>query len=122
MQINPTGPLTFWVLITFIATAAVVGIPLLMTIRSDRRAVRKNQEQDIAALVAPWIAAVVKVHNDEQFVHPAALARYALLSEIGSLRTMIETNEQQRREDVRLFREDMKELKQNVARAVGKDG
>lgn len=128
---NPNTPVTVWILVTMVATAVTVGVPLLIGLLSFKRAAREGREKDVATLVTPIIAALIKLHNEETYAHPVALARYATLdtfnaalrelrSEIGSVRTLIESNEQHRKDDVERFREDFGDLKKNVARAVGK--
>lgn len=132
-MIDPTAPLTAWVLLSAGLGAAVVGVPLLLGLLSYRRASREGQVKDITALVGPVIAAQIKEHNEELYAHPAALARYTtmeifnaalreLRSEISGLKTTIEANEVQRREDVKTFREDFRDLKANVSRAIGDKG
>ena len=142
MQLDPNLPVTTWVLITFVGTVLVVGLPLLLGLLNYRRASREGQQKDIAALVTPIITALVKVHNEETYAHPVALARYvtteqfngalnSLREGLNSLRSTVEANEQQRKEDVKEFREDFRksaertsqdfrDLKANVSRAIGK--
>lgn len=128
---NPNAPLTLWIALTFVVTVVTTGVPLLLGMLSYRRAARTGAQQDIAALVGPIIAAAIKEHNNEEYVHPAALTRYTtmesfnsevrqLRSDISGLRSVIDANEQRRAEDVKLFRDDMRELKSNLARAIGR--
>jgi hypothetical protein len=146
--VNPNSPLTMWLLLTALAGAVVVGLPLLLLVLKYRADSRQGQDRDVTALVSPLIQGFVKIHNDELYAHSIALARFVTVEsfttsiagvraeirvEFEGLRSIMTANEARRREDmqtlreerktdVELLRSDFERLRANLARAVGKRG